>query len=218
MGILANQLTNDYGQLAQQAKPAALTAENEEVRCLAWGGTALDDWHFPLGVLGVRLMPFRLSHAHVCLQIGSHIKRRVQELGHGCAALVTKAGALQCSPSDAYTKKELIESARKVSEKVSSPEGFRACNRRGDSGGGRSAGLNPMSYGHQFGFSGGHPGLCLLLAILALAQRVEEPPQFPPDSVPTCAVIGVCNSCVLTTEVLSCQGVLITPSWQLRAL
>uniref|UniRef100_A0A8B9PYG5 Talin 1 n=1 Tax=Apteryx owenii TaxID=8824 RepID=A0A8B9PYG5_APTOW len=51
--------------------------------------------------------------------IGSHIKRRVQELGHGCAALVTKAGALQCSPSDAYTKKELIESARKVSEKVS---------------------------------------------------------------------------------------------------
>uniref|UniRef100_A0A663N7I0 Talin 1 n=1 Tax=Athene cunicularia TaxID=194338 RepID=A0A663N7I0_ATHCN len=51
--------------------------------------------------------------------IGSHIKHRVQELGHGCAALVTKAGALQCSPSDAYTKKELIESARKVSEKVS---------------------------------------------------------------------------------------------------
>uniref|UniRef100_A0A8C3P5J9 Talin 1 n=1 Tax=Cyanoderma ruficeps TaxID=181631 RepID=A0A8C3P5J9_9PASS len=51
--------------------------------------------------------------------IGSHIKCRVQELGHGCAALVTKAGALQCSPSDAYTKKELIESARKVSEKVS---------------------------------------------------------------------------------------------------
>nr|XP_047908241.1 talin-1 isoform X1 [Anser cygnoides] len=81
LGILANQLTNEYGQLAQEAKPAALTAENEE--------------------------------------IGSHIKRRVQELGHGCAALVTKAGALQCSPSDAYTKKELIESARKVSEKVS---------------------------------------------------------------------------------------------------
>uniref|UniRef100_A0A8C3P5U5 Talin 1 n=1 Tax=Cyanoderma ruficeps TaxID=181631 RepID=A0A8C3P5U5_9PASS len=81
LGILANQLTHDYGQLAQEAKPAAVTAENEE--------------------------------------IGSHIKCRVQELGHGCAALVTKAGALQCSPSDAYTKKELIESARKVSEKVS---------------------------------------------------------------------------------------------------
>ncbi|KAM6228558.1 talin-1-like isoform 2-T3 [Spheniscus humboldti] len=81
LGTLANQLTNDYGQLAQEAKPAALTAENEE--------------------------------------IGSHIKHRVQELGHDCAALVTKAGALQCSPSDAYTKKELIESTRKVSEKVS---------------------------------------------------------------------------------------------------
>jgi len=36
LGILANQLTNDYGQLAQEAKPAALTAENEEVR--AQGG------------------------------------------------------------------------------------------------------------------------------------------------------------------------------------
>nr|XP_033793377.1 talin-1 isoform X1 [Geotrypetes seraphini] len=81
LGTLANQLTNDYGQLAQQAKPAAITAENEE--------------------------------------IGSHIKNRVQELGHGCAALVTKAGALQCSPNDTYTKKELIECARRVSEKVS---------------------------------------------------------------------------------------------------
>lgn len=55
----------------------------------------------------------------------------MQELGHGCAALVTKAGALQCSPSDAYTKKELIESARKVSEKVSGPEGLGAGTRRG---------------------------------------------------------------------------------------
>ncbi|XP_070599798.1 talin-1 isoform X6 [Erythrolamprus reginae] len=81
LGILASQLTMDYGHLALQAKPAALTAENEE--------------------------------------IGAHIKNRVQELGHGCAALVTNAGALQCSPTDAYTKKELIECARKVSEKVS---------------------------------------------------------------------------------------------------
>ncbi|XP_053145754.1 talin-1 isoform X2 [Hemicordylus capensis] len=81
LGSLASQLTSEYGQLAQEAKPAAITAENEE--------------------------------------IGSHIKNRVQELGHGCAALVTKAGALQCSPSDAYTKKELIECARRVSEKVS---------------------------------------------------------------------------------------------------
>lgn len=59
--------------------------------------------------------PISLS---LCSQIGAHIKHRVQELGHGCSALVTKAGALQCSPSDAYTKKELIECARRVSEKV----------------------------------------------------------------------------------------------------
>uniref|UniRef100_A0A4W3IZV0 Talin 1 n=1 Tax=Callorhinchus milii TaxID=7868 RepID=A0A4W3IZV0_CALMI len=51
--------------------------------------------------------------------IGNHIKNRVQELGHNCASLVLKAGALQCSPSDTFTKKELIECARKVSEKVS---------------------------------------------------------------------------------------------------
>lgn len=130
----------------------------------------MDDWYFPLGVLGVRLMPFRLSHARVCLQIGSHIKRRVQELGHGCAALVTKAGALQCSPSDAYTKKELIESARKVSEKVSSPEGLRACNRRGGFRWWEECWVEPHVLCHQSGFSGGHPGLCLLLAVLALAQ------------------------------------------------
>uniref|UniRef100_A0A4W3IH66 Talin 1 n=1 Tax=Callorhinchus milii TaxID=7868 RepID=A0A4W3IH66_CALMI len=81
LGTLANQLTSDYGQLAQEAKPAAITAENAE--------------------------------------IGNHIKNRVQELGHNCASLVLKAGALQCSPSDTFTKKELIECARKVSEKVS---------------------------------------------------------------------------------------------------
>uniref|UniRef100_A0A673AAD8 Talin-1 n=1 Tax=Sphaeramia orbicularis TaxID=375764 RepID=A0A673AAD8_9TELE len=51
--------------------------------------------------------------------IGSHIKKQVGELGFSCTGLVTKAGALQCSPNDTFTKKELIESARKVSEKVS---------------------------------------------------------------------------------------------------
>ncbi|GCB73134.1 hypothetical protein scyTo_0006641 [Scyliorhinus torazame] len=81
LGTLANQLTSDYGHLAQEAKPAAITAENDE--------------------------------------IGNHIKNRVQELGHNCASLVLKAGSLQCSPTDAYTKRELIESARKVSEKIS---------------------------------------------------------------------------------------------------
>uniref|UniRef100_A0A8C6KBH2 Talin 1 n=1 Tax=Nothobranchius furzeri TaxID=105023 RepID=A0A8C6KBH2_NOTFU len=51
--------------------------------------------------------------------IGSHIKKQVGELGFSCTGLVTKAGALQCSPNDSFTKKELIESARRVSEKVS---------------------------------------------------------------------------------------------------
>ncbi|XP_074474472.1 talin-1 isoform X1 [Sebastes fasciatus] len=81
LGGLANQLTNEFGNLANEAKYAAVTAENDE--------------------------------------IGSHIKKQVGELGFSCTGLVTKAGALQCSPSDTFTKRELIESARKVSEKVS---------------------------------------------------------------------------------------------------
>uniref|UniRef100_A0A667Z6H9 Talin 1 n=1 Tax=Myripristis murdjan TaxID=586833 RepID=A0A667Z6H9_9TELE len=81
LGGLANQLTNEFGELATEAKYAAITAENDE--------------------------------------IGSHIKKQVGELGFSCTSLVTKAGALQCSPNDTFTKKELIESARKVSEKVS---------------------------------------------------------------------------------------------------
>uniref|UniRef100_A0A3Q3JC77 FERM domain-containing protein n=1 Tax=Monopterus albus TaxID=43700 RepID=A0A3Q3JC77_MONAL len=52
-------------------------------------------------------------------EVGSHIKTRVQELGHGCIYLVQKAGALQLSPTDSFSKRELIECARTVSEKVS---------------------------------------------------------------------------------------------------
>nr|XP_061836684.1 talin-1-like isoform X1 [Nerophis lumbriciformis] len=81
LGGLANHLTNEFGNLADEAKYAAITAENDE--------------------------------------IGSHIKKQVGELGFSCTGLVTKAGALQCSPNDSFTKKELIDSARKVSEKVS---------------------------------------------------------------------------------------------------
>ncbi|XP_054631545.1 talin-2 isoform X2 [Dunckerocampus dactyliophorus] len=47
------------------------------------------------------------------------IKTRVQELGHGCIYLVQKAGALQLSPTDSFSKRELIECARAVTEKVS---------------------------------------------------------------------------------------------------
>ncbi|XP_047218992.1 talin-2a isoform X1 [Girardinichthys multiradiatus] len=52
-------------------------------------------------------------------EIGFQIKTRVQELGHGCIFLVQKAGALQISPSDSFTKRELIDCARAVTEKVS---------------------------------------------------------------------------------------------------
>lgn len=59
-----------------------------------------------------------IRNVFICCQIGSNIKKQVGELGLTCTGLVTKAGALQCSPNDTFTKKELIESARKVSEKV----------------------------------------------------------------------------------------------------
>ncbi|CAI5645910.1 talin-2 isoform X2 [Oreochromis niloticus] len=52
-------------------------------------------------------------------EIGFQIKTRVQDLGHGCIFLVQKAGALQITPSDGFTKRELIDCARAVTEKVS---------------------------------------------------------------------------------------------------
>ncbi|XP_062847949.1 talin-2 [Trichomycterus rosablanca] len=52
-------------------------------------------------------------------EVGVQIKSRVQELGHGCIYLVQKAGALQMSPTDSFTKRELIDCARTVTEKVS---------------------------------------------------------------------------------------------------
>uniref|UniRef100_A0A3P8VSG0 Talin 2a n=1 Tax=Cynoglossus semilaevis TaxID=244447 RepID=A0A3P8VSG0_CYNSE len=52
-------------------------------------------------------------------EVGFQIKTRVQDLGHGCISLVQKAGALQITPSDSFTKRELIDCARTVTEKVS---------------------------------------------------------------------------------------------------
>lgn len=83
-----------------------------------------------LNVINIQYMlPFIISSVVLCaaveqfslcfFQIGSHIKKQVGELGFSCTGLVTKAGALQCNPNDSFTKKDLIESARKVSEKVS---------------------------------------------------------------------------------------------------
>uniref|UniRef100_A0A8D2NUC9 Talin 1 n=1 Tax=Zosterops lateralis melanops TaxID=1220523 RepID=A0A8D2NUC9_ZOSLA len=103
--------------MVKTAKAIAVTVQ-EMVGASKIGKEELGGGCFPAGITDAGLSSL-LTVTHIPLQIGSHIKRRVQELGHGCAALVTKAGALQCSPSDAYTKKELIETARKVSEKVS---------------------------------------------------------------------------------------------------
>lgn len=61
--------------------------------------------------------------AKICsrFQVGFQIKTRVQELGHGCIYMVQKAGALQLSPTDSFSKRELIECARAVMEKVRRP-------------------------------------------------------------------------------------------------
>ncbi|XP_075753787.1 talin-2 isoform X3 [Pelodiscus sinensis] len=59
------------------------------------------------------------SIAEAMNKIGFQIRTRVQDLGHGCIFLVQKAGALQICPTDGYTKRELIECARAVTEKVS---------------------------------------------------------------------------------------------------
>lgn len=66
-------------------------------------------------------------HPDLPPQIGFQIRTRVQDLGHGCIFLVQKAGALQVCPTDSYTKRELIECARAVTEKVrSSPQARQA--------------------------------------------------------------------------------------------
>ncbi|MEQ2179168.1 Talin-2 [Goodea atripinnis] len=101
LGALASQVTVDYSQLAVQGRLAAHTAEPEEVR------------------RKLRPLVTLIKLTSVSLQIGFQIKSRVQELGHGCIFLVQKAGALQISPSDSFTKRELIDCARAVTEKVS---------------------------------------------------------------------------------------------------
>lgn len=68
----------------------------------------------------------RFSTPGLPLQIGFQIRTRVQDLGHGCIFLVQKAGALQVCPTDSYTKRELIECARAVTEKVRSTPGGQA--------------------------------------------------------------------------------------------
>lgn len=144
LGGLASQVTVDYSQLAVQGRLAAHTAEPEEVRVtkaetivpitqlcstfIFWSSMHVDNYHpgytFLLNILNIYHTWFHLhlirSTFVLCsvIQIGFQIKSRVQELGHGCIFLVQKAGALQVTPSDGFTKRELIECARAVTEKV----------------------------------------------------------------------------------------------------
>jgi len=52
-------------------------------------------------------------------EIANRIKAAVQELGSGCIELVRDAGNLQSNPTDSFSKRDLADHARKVSEKVS---------------------------------------------------------------------------------------------------
>nr|XP_032800405.1 talin-2-like isoform X4 [Petromyzon marinus] len=52
-------------------------------------------------------------------EVGTQIRGRVHELGRSCVLLVQRAGALQGDPDDGFAKRELVESARRVTEKVS---------------------------------------------------------------------------------------------------
>ncbi|CAG02348.1 unnamed protein product, partial [Tetraodon nigroviridis] len=143
LGALASQVTGDYSQLAVQGRLAAHTAEPEEVR-LSWAVPGVSIFLTitkmvrPLtgmtpctralvhGSTDKRIVALGFlcsiffSRSDLCvIQIGFQIKTRVQDLGHGCIFLVQKAGALQITPSDSFTKRELIDCARVVTEKVS---------------------------------------------------------------------------------------------------
>lgn len=52
-------------------------------------------------------------------ELSARIKGAVQELGTSCIELVLDAGNLQSNPSDGFSKRDLIDHARQVSEKVS---------------------------------------------------------------------------------------------------
>ena len=52
------------------------------------------------------------------LQIANRIKAAVQELGKSCMDLTQDAGKLQSNPTDSFSKRDLADHARHVSEKV----------------------------------------------------------------------------------------------------
>ena len=55
---------------------------------------------------------------YVFHQVSTRLKTRVQDLGNSCIQLVENAGVVQLNPTDAYSKRDLAENARVVSEKV----------------------------------------------------------------------------------------------------
>lgn len=53
-------------------------------------------------------------------QVADRIKSTTQDLGHACHNLVKNAGTVQGNPTDNLAKKDLVDNARMVCEKVQS--------------------------------------------------------------------------------------------------
>ncbi|XP_041355718.1 talin-1-like [Gigantopelta aegis] len=81
LGHLANMLSRDYGQLANNSRGAAAAVNNAD--------------------------------------IGNRIRSTVQDLGKSCIEMVQDAGNLQANPTDSYSRKDMSDHAKNISEKVS---------------------------------------------------------------------------------------------------
>ena len=51
-------------------------------------------------------------------QIAHRIRTGVQGLGEACISLIQSGGAVQSSPKDSFSKRELAENCRHMAEKV----------------------------------------------------------------------------------------------------
>ena len=65
-----------------------------------------------IGLRGFLLTSFSLR------QIAHRIRVGVQGLGEACIALVQSGGAVQSSPKDSFSRRELADNGRNVTEKV----------------------------------------------------------------------------------------------------
>ena len=52
------------------------------------------------------------------IQVAKRIRTVVQDCGNACVELVKSGGMVQCNPTDNLAKKDLIDNARTVTEKV----------------------------------------------------------------------------------------------------